>query len=46
MPPATKTTFLALFAEESEAALPSGDSAISEALDAYGAVYTKGPSKN
>ena len=45
MPPAPKTTFLSLFAEESEAALPSGDAAISAALDAYGAVYKNGSSK-
>ena len=45
MPPAPKTTFLSFFAEESEAALPSGDPAISAALDAYGAVYSKGTSK-
>ena len=45
MPPAPKTTFLSLFAVESEAALPSGDAAISAALDAYGAVYSKGTSK-
>ena len=45
MPPAPKTTFLSLFPAESEAALPSGDAAISAALDAYGAVYSKGSSK-
>ena len=45
MPPVPKTTFLGLFAEESEAPLPSGDAAISAALDAYGAKYAKGPSK-
>ena len=45
MPPAPKTTFLSLFAAESEAALPSGDATISAALDAYGAVYSKGTSK-
>ena len=45
MPPAAKTTFLSLFAEESEAALPSGDAAISAALDAYGAIYKNGSSK-
>ena len=45
MPLAPTTTFLALFAEESEASLPSGDAAISAALDAYGAKYAKGPSK-
>ena len=45
MPPAPKTTFLALFAEESEAPLPSGDASISAALDAYGAKYSKGSSK-
>ena len=45
MPPAPKPTFLAIFAEESEAALPSGDAAISAALDAYGAIYKNGSSK-
>ena len=45
MPPAPKPTFLAIFAEESAAALPSGDAAISAALDAYGAVYKNGSSK-
>ena len=45
MPPAPNTTFLSFFAEESEAALPSGDAAISAALNAYGAVYSKGSSK-
>jgi hypothetical protein len=45
MPPAPKTTFLALFAEESSAALPSGDAEISAALDAYGAIYNKGSTK-
>ena len=45
MPPAPKTTFLSLFAAESDAPLPSGDPAISAALDAYGAVYSKGTSK-
>ena len=45
MPPAAKTTFLSLFTEESAAALPSGDAEISAALDAYGAVYQKGPTK-
>ena len=45
MPPAPKTTFLALFAEESAAALPSGDAEISAALDAYGAIYNKGSTK-
>ena len=44
MPPAPKTTFLALFAAESDAPLPSGDAAISAALDAYGAEYAKGSS--
>ena len=47
MPLPPKTTFLALFAEtrKSEAPLPSGDAAISAALDAYGAKYSKGSSK-
>ena len=45
MPPAPKTTFVSLFAAESEAALPSGDAAVSAALDAYGAVYSNGTSK-
>ena len=45
MPPAAKTTFLSLFAEESAAALPSGDAEISAALDAYGAIYKNGSSK-
>ena len=45
MPPAPKTTFVSLFAAESEAALPSGDAAVSAALDAYGAVYSTGTSK-
>ena len=45
MPSAPKTTFLALFAAESDAPLPSGDDAISAALDAYGAKYSKGSSK-
>ena len=45
MLPATKTTFLALFAAESVAPLPSGDAAISAALDAYGTKYSKGSSK-
>ena len=45
MPPAAKTTFLSLFAEESAAALPSGDAEISAALDAYGAVYKTGSTK-
>ena len=45
MPPAAKTTFLSLFAAESAATLPSGDAEISAALDAYGAVYQKGPTK-
>ena len=46
MPPAPKTTFMSLFAAESEASLPSGDAAISAALDAYGAKYSKATSKN
>ena len=45
MPPAPKTTFVSLFAAESEAALPSGDAAVSAALDAYGAVYSNGTGK-
>ena len=46
MPPAAaKTTFLSLFAEESAAALPSGDTEISAALDAYGAIYKNGSTK-
>ena len=45
MPPTAKTTFLSLFAEESAAALPSGDAEISAALDAYGAIYKNGSSK-
>ena len=45
MPPAPKTTFLVFFAAELEAPLPSGDAAISAALDAYGAKYSKGSSK-
>ena len=45
MPPASKTTFLSLFAAESDAPLPSGDAAISAALDAYGAKYSKATSK-
>ena len=45
MPPAPNTTFVSLFAAESEAALPSGDAAVSAALDAYGAVYPNGASK-
>ena len=45
MPPAPKTTFVSLFAAESEAPLPSGDAAISAALDAYGAKYSKATSK-
>ena len=45
MPPAPNTTFSAFFAAESEAPLPSGDATISAALDAYGAVYSKGSSK-
>ena len=45
MPPPTKTTFLSLFAAESDDSLRSGDDAIVAALDAYGAKYSKGSSK-
>ena len=45
MPPASKTTFVDLYAAESAVPLPTGDAAITLALDAYGAKYSKGSSK-